>query len=258
MATKNSWNNEVTDAAVTLNGGVISIGTDAAGNAINIGTGAAARAVTIGNTTGVTQVDITTGTGGASITTAANADITLTPGGAGVVSVTAASIVPTTDRADSLGSATNSWDNVYADGITFDDGTNILGNFTARTDWTPVLKFGGATTGITYTTQSGYYSRIGNMTFVVARISLSNKGTAVGAATITDCPIASLNSYAAPMSWRFVNMTYTAGRVPVVRLTGDIISLEENIDTGGASAALTNSNFANNSALIVSCMVFIN
>ena len=63
MASNNSWNNTISDAAVTLNGGAVSIGTDATSNAINIGTGAAARTVTIGNTTGASAVNIDIGTG---------------------------------------------------------------------------------------------------------------------------------------------------------------------------------------------------
>ena len=247
MATKNSWNNEVADAAVTLNGGVISIGTDAAGNAINIGTGAAARAVTIGNTTGVTQVDITTGTGGASITTAANADITLTPGGAGVVSVTAASIVPTTDRADSLGSATNSWDNVYADGVTFDDGTNILSNFTGNTAWTPVLTFGGASVGITYDTQTGVYFSIGGMNFFRVSINLSSKGTSTGTAIITGIPVTAING-TFPCCLQCDNITFTDGIIARIQLTNIYIS---NLTSGGSRVDLTNTAFVNNSVMII-------
>jgi hypothetical protein len=63
MPTNNSWNNSITAADVTLNGGVTSIGTDAASNAINIGTGAASKALTFGNTTGATSVTVNTGTG---------------------------------------------------------------------------------------------------------------------------------------------------------------------------------------------------
>ena len=244
MATKNSWNNEVADAAVTLNGGVVSIGTDAAGNAINIGTGAAARTVTIGNTTGATQVDVTTGTGGASITTAANANITLTPGGTGVVSVTTAPIVPTGDRAASLGSATNSWDNVYADGVTFDDGTNILATFVDKTAFTPYLKFGGNDTGITYGIQTGYYSRIGNVVTVVLFLSLTNKGTSTGNATITGMPVASVMS--SPAAAGFGSVTYTG--MITARISTSTLYIDNTIETG-SSTTVTNTSFANTSSI---------
>ncbi len=58
----NSWNNTVSDAAVTFNGGVISIGTDAVASAINIGT-VTARTVTIGNITGASALPLKCGTG---------------------------------------------------------------------------------------------------------------------------------------------------------------------------------------------------
>lgn len=54
--------------------------------------------------------------------------------------------------------------------------------------FTPVLKFGGATTGITYGTQTGRYTRIGRMVHISVSIVLSSKGSASGVATITGLP----------------------------------------------------------------------
>ena len=51
--------------------------------------------------------------------------------------------------------------------------------------WTPVLTFGGGSTGITYTTQSATYSVIGNVCFLNVLITLSNKGSSTGTAAIT-------------------------------------------------------------------------
>lgn len=76
MTTQNCWNNQVTAAAVTFNGGVTSIGTDAAANAINIGTGGAAKTITIGNGTGATSVVVNCGTGALDIGTNAFARTT--------------------------------------------------------------------------------------------------------------------------------------------------------------------------------------
>lgn len=59
MATNNSWNNTVSDADVTLNGGDVNIATDAA-----------AHSVTIGNTTGATAVNVNIGTGDFSLASA--------------------------------------------------------------------------------------------------------------------------------------------------------------------------------------------
>jgi hypothetical protein len=56
--------------------------------------------------------------------------------------------------------------------------------------WTPVLAFGGATTGITTSAASGRYTKIGRMLFFEMRIVLTSKGSAPGNATITGLPFA--------------------------------------------------------------------
>jgi len=56
----------------------------------------------------------------------------------------------------------------------------------------PDLKFGGATTGITYTSRWGYYTLVGNTCFINAYIALSSKGTATGYATLDGFPFANL------------------------------------------------------------------
>ncbi len=54
--------------------------------------------------------------------------------------------------------------------------------------WTPTLTFGGGSTGITYSSQAGAYTRIGNRVFCEGSIILTNKGSSVGAATISGLP----------------------------------------------------------------------
>jgi len=254
MATQNGWNSSVLADAVTLNGGAIAVGTDATDNAIDIGTASnTGRTVTIGNITGTSTVAINTGTVGCTITTTADGNITLTPGGAGVVSVTSAPIVPTGDRADSLGSATNSWDNVYADGLSFDDGTNTLSTFVNITAWTPVIEFGGATVGITYTVQVGNYSRIGNVLFLQGDIQLTSKGTSVGSATISGFPIGT-PGIVNPLACRVSNLTFNT--IPKMRITGTTINFED-IASGGAASLLDNSDFANNTSVKFSGFVLL-
>lgn len=55
--------------------------------------------------------------------------------------------------------------------------------------FTPVLAFGGASTGITYGTQSGRYVRVGKMVHFWLQITLTSKGSATGTATITGLPL---------------------------------------------------------------------
>lgn len=56
--------------------------------------------------------------------------------------------------------------------------------------WTPNLQFGGANVGITYGTQSGTYAVSQKVAVVTFRITLTNKGSSTGAATISNLPVA--------------------------------------------------------------------
>jgi hypothetical protein len=60
--------------------------------------------------------------------------------------------------------------------------------------WTPGLTFGGGSTGMTITTQEGFWTRIGNMCHFSGRLVLSAKGSSTGAALITSLPFTTLNS----------------------------------------------------------------
>ena len=67
-------------------------------------------------------------------------------------------------------------------GLTFNGDTataNALDDYEEGT-WTPALDFGGGTTGITYSTQVGKYTKIGNLVVVSWRIYLANKGSSTG------------------------------------------------------------------------------
>jgi hypothetical protein len=54
--------------------------------------------------------------------------------------------------------------------------------------WTPALSFGGATTGITYSTQFGQYTKIGRQVTLTCKVVLTSKGSATGYASITGLP----------------------------------------------------------------------
>ncbi len=78
--------------------------------------------------------------------------------------------------------------NVWFDGISFDAGTTVLDVYEEDTTFTPVLAFGGGTTGITYGTQEGDYARIGSIIFFRIDIVLTNKGSSTGTADISGLP----------------------------------------------------------------------
>ena len=54
--------------------------------------------------------------------------------------------------------------------------------------WTPVFSFGGATTGITYSTKFGQYTKIGRQVTLTCKVVLTSKGSATGYASITGLP----------------------------------------------------------------------
>lgn len=113
--------------------------------------------------------------------------------------------------------------------------------------WTPVLNFGGATTGITYGTQSGVYWRLGAATLIRCWITLTSKGSATGTATITGLPVASTVSLW-PAAFYFDNMaTMTTAHVIV---SGSAISLYRHAYTASAGF-VTDAYFTNTSTVVI-------
>ena len=54
--------------------------------------------------------------------------------------------------------------------------------------WTPVISFGGGSTGITYTARDGEYTKIGRQVTLTFMVELSDKGSSTGDATVTGLP----------------------------------------------------------------------
>lgn len=79
---------------------------------------------------------------------------------------------------------------------------NTLDDYEEGT-FTPALKFGGASTGMTYGIQTGAYTKVGRKVSWTIRLQLSAKGSSTGTATITDWPFNS--AYGAAMSVGYYN-----------------------------------------------------
>jgi hypothetical protein len=79
-------------------------------------------------------------------------------------------------------------------------------------NWTPVLVFGVGSTGITYGTQQGRYTKVGRTVTIRFEIALTSKGSSTGEASITGLPFAAanLNSMAVYLYSNFL-LTYKAG-----------------------------------------------
>jgi hypothetical protein len=114
-------------------------------------------------------------------------------------------------------------------------------------NFTPAVNFGGATTGITYSTQSGVYRKIGNVVIASAAMTLTSKGSATGAATITGLPFTSGGGgiYSGPVHCFNMNTITTD---PVYQLISGNSALELKLPTV-SDTNLDNTHFSNTSTL---------
>lgn len=56
--------------------------------------------------------------------------------------------------------------------------------------WTPSVTFGGGSTGITYSSRTAQWTRIGDRIFFNISIVMTDKGSSTGAAQVTGLPVA--------------------------------------------------------------------
>ena len=120
--------------------------------------------------------------------------------------------------------------------------------------WTPVLQFSGAATGVTYGAATlGRYTRIGNLVAVSGMLTLTSKGTSVGAAQIAGLPFTSLNDgiysgiavgYATGFS------SVTGAVIGLLLANASKIGLYQS--NNGAGSVLTQGNVGNTSAIYFS------
>ena len=124
----------------------------------------------------------------------------------------------------------------------------------ATNTFTPIIAFGGASVGITYTTQAGCYTRIGNVVTVSGYIVLSNKGTSVGAATIGALPFTVNNQFgaysAAAVELRVVSFSIHYSAFAAINTTTIVLGEET---AAGVWTVLADTDFANTSRVIFSC-----
>ena len=140
-------------------------------------------------------------------------------------------------------------------GITFNGDTaaaNALDDYEEGT-WTPALSFGAATTGITYSIQSGGYVKVGGQVTVWARLALSNRGSATGAVRVTGLPFTNVNapgrSEGATAAFNFwVSMAGTPIPLGYVQNNNTTIYLVNGV-ASNSIASLSESNFSNSSSV---------
>ena len=118
--------------------------------------------------------------------------------------------------------------------------------------FTPVVNFGGASTGVTYTSRAGRYTKVGNRVSVDIYIVLSSKGSSAGDVTFDTLPFTSAATPPSAVTFgRFENMTYTGQFNGRVNFSSTSIELFQTSALGVISG-LNNTNFANTTICIAS------
>ena len=112
--------------------------------------------------------------------------------------------------------------------------------------WIPDLQFGDAKEGITYSTQEGYYQKVGDWVSCVFRIVLTSKGTSTGTARIYGLPFTTLSNV--PVTVYFNKITYANQLAATVPAANTYIGLIE-ITEGGTQTLINNTDFADDSVL---------
>ena len=118
---------------------------------------------------------------------------------------------------------------------------NTLDDYEEGT-FTPAVAFGGGTTGITYSTQLGQYVKIGRFVYASFNVTLSNKGSSTGSATVTGLPfsISSTVTYGICIANTF-SLNSTIQTVLQMSSGGTIMDIKG----GGTDANIGNSDFTN-------------
>lgn len=118
--------------------------------------------------------------------------------------------------------------------------------------FTPTISFGGASVGVTYATQSGSYTKIGNRVLFNLYVALTAKGSSVGAMFVGGLPfpVAAGNDFSA-IAGRFDVVTST-GQVNFVATAGASTIQILQTTPAGVVSSLSDTNAANTSLFMLS------
>ena len=120
------------------------------------------------------------------------------------------------------------------------------------------VEFGGASVGVTTSSNTGSYTKIGRQVTVNGYLQLTSKGSSTGAAAITGLPFtigAAAANYSAP-SLSFKDITFENQFQGESTIGDTTISLQE-ITVLGTLTNLTDADFANTSYIVISFTYFV-
>ena len=110
--------------------------------------------------------------------------------------------------------------------------------------WTPAIKFGGNSVGVTYSGQTGVYIQVGKFGHAQFDFTLTSKGSSTGAATITGLPF-SANGNGACGVIDFANNTGVNLRDSVYcNVIGSTIALLQTSSGSAGRTTLSDANFS--------------
>jgi len=128
---------------------------------------------------------------------------------------------------------------------------NTLDDYVEGT-FTPDLLFNSNNIGMTYSIQTGLYTKIGNMVFFTIELALTSKGTSTGVATVYGLPYqsASILGNVSTISVSLQNVSTTGVCQPSISRNGWPINLYQ-ITDAGVRTQMDNTNFTDTSVIIL-------
>ncbi len=126
--------------------------------------------------------------------------------------------------------------------------------------YTPVLAFNSASVGITYTTQLGRYTQIGNVVYFSIEIILSSKGSSTGAASIS-LPIGNGGgtiSSAAAAIFNGVTLSASYNWVGASVQSSALVLTESSTVAGAPNSAILDSMLSNTFAILMNGFYYTN
>jgi len=155
-----------------------------------------------------------------------------------------------TDNALDIGYSSKRFKDAYLSGGIYLGGVgsaNKLEDYEEGT-FTPTVKFGSGSSGITYSVREGKYTKIGDTVQYYIQCSLSSKGSSTGSLSITGFPFTNTDT-ASPPSVLTGSFTST-NDIQLYLSSGSPLLSFENRNTG-TQTPLTNSNVNNNSTMFI-------
>jgi hypothetical protein len=149
---------------------------------------------------------------------------------------------------------------ITENGVTFNGDTaaaNALDDYEEGT-WTLGVSFDNAAAGVTYSLNSGTYTKIGRKVTVNGIVILTSKGSSTGAARVTGLPfaIATGDAFTSAVTLHQENISFANQLQGYGLVSTTTIDLRETTEAG-VNTAITNAEFADNSRIIISFTYFV-